>query len=179
LCAQASSGTYPPPATADRKSRGPECGFLRFPLISVDQTSEIHALQKSMPNCWHPSSLGLLSCFALGLPSPRHLARAQVPYVHHLSALGWPLSQDQDVGRRKSGATRFCGAFSHTRASAKMERFSFLSAECHGPLASKKAFCPLLKSWPVCPSGGPASPVLSRTLWAFGNRGPLSSAWRT
>ena len=137
MCAQASSGTYPPPATADRKSRGPECGFLRFPLISGDQTSEIHALQKSMPNCWHPIvACPALSCFALGFPSPRRLARAQVPYVHHLSALGlgWSLSQDQDVGRRKSGATRFCGASPTPALAPKWRRFSF--SLCRMPRAT-------------------------------------------
>jgi hypothetical protein len=58
------------PCNGGQEIEGPECGFLRFPLISGDQTSEIHALQKSMPNCWHPIvACPALSCFALGFPA--------------------------------------------------------------------------------------------------------------
>ncbi|KAK0633132.1 hypothetical protein B0T14DRAFT_54110 [Immersiella caudata] len=103
----------------------------------------------------------------------------QVPYVQHPSALGCPSPAPARNSRRDGEAAHtFCGASSHTSASAKRERFSFaaiLWAPMREPRPRSQKGCSAgLSSVSLCPVVWPCKPCLSRTLWPFGQGAPGS-----
>jgi hypothetical protein len=89
----------------------------------------------------------------------------------------WAVGEESST-RAGEWCTRFLWRACHTRASLERVGFSLLplSGPCgsHGRLVSNGMFCRSLCNWSVGP-WWPCEPCLSRTFWAFGNRGPLTS----